>query len=77
MGGAVLQVRLQTMTSAGQGGAAGSGGMIGTAVAVVRAEGPRGLYKGLSASLLRQGTYSLVRFAAYDWLSGRMRESCA
>lgn len=31
-------------------------------------EGPRGLYVGLSASLLRQMTYSVTRFGAYDKL---------
>ncbi len=31
-----------------------------------RREGPRGLYVGLTASLLRQMTYSVTRFGAYD-----------
>lgn len=33
-----------------------------------REEGPRGLYVGLTASLLRQMTYSVTRFGAYDKL---------
>ena len=32
-------------------------GMLATAGGVLRAEGPAGLYKGLTASLLRQGTF--------------------
>ena len=34
----------------------------------LREEGPRGLYVGLTASLLRQMTYSVTRFGAYDQL---------
>lgn len=34
----------------------------------LREEGPRGLYVGLTASLLRQMTYSVTRFGAYDKL---------
>lgn len=32
--------------------------------------GPRGLYDGLTGTLLRQMTYSMARFAAYDWAKG-------
>ncbi|GAB5587869.1 hypothetical protein Unana1_02769 [Umbelopsis nana] len=35
-------------------------------VYIVRNEGVFGVYSGLSASLLRQGTYSTVRFGLYD-----------
>ncbi|KAI9313457.1 mitochondrial dicarboxylate transporter [Dichotomocladium elegans] len=38
---------------------------------IVKTEGVRALYGGLSASLLRQGTYSTIRFGLYDafkWL---------
>lgn len=35
---------------------------------VARNEGLLALYTGLSASLLRQGTYSTVRFGTYDLL---------
>ncbi|SJX61751.1 probable DIC1-Mitochondrial dicarboxylate carrier protein [Sporisorium reilianum f. sp. reilianum] len=37
-------------------------------VKTFREEGPRGLYVGLTASLLRQMTYSVTRFGAYDKL---------
>lgn len=33
---------------------------------ISRTEGIGALYSGLSASLLRQGTYSTVRFGLYD-----------
>jgi dicarboxylate transporter 10 len=42
--------------------------MIGTMINVARHEGFFALYTGLSASLLRQGTYSTVRFGTYDLL---------
>ena len=41
-------------------------GTIPTTLLVVRNEGAMALYRGLSASLLRQITYSTVRFGAYD-----------
>lgn len=40
--------------------------MSGTFVNIVKTAGPRGLYNGLSASLLRQLTYSTVRFGIYE-----------
>ena len=42
-------------------------GVFSTAALVVRTQGPTGLYKGLSAALMRQATYSATRFAAYDF----------
>ncbi|KAI9201842.1 solute carrier family 25, member 30-like protein [Polychytrium aggregatum] len=33
---------------------------------IVTEEGPRGLYKGISASLLREGTYSTLRMGLYQ-----------
>ncbi|RYP92095.1 hypothetical protein DL770_001756 [Monosporascus sp. CRB-9-2] len=45
--------------------------MSGTFVHVVRGEGVRGLYSGLTASLLRQMTYSTVRFGVYEDLKRR------
>eukprot|EP00494_Astrolonche_serrata_P026126 UN26387 len=33
---------------------------------ILKTQGVRGLFKGLSASLLRQGVYSGTRFGAYD-----------
>jgi len=41
-------------------------GTVPTTVMIVRNEGFMALYRGLSASLLRQITYSTVRFGAYD-----------
>ncbi|KAI9253886.1 mitochondrial carrier domain-containing protein [Phascolomyces articulosus] len=41
---------------------------------ISRTEGVRALYSGLSASLLRQGTYSTIRFGLYDkfkWIVAR------
>lgn len=43
-------------------------GTVATTMQVVRNEGFMALYRGLSASLLRQITYSTVRFGAYDAL---------
>ncbi|XP_028912824.1 mitochondrial dicarboxylate carrier [Ornithorhynchus anatinus] len=40
--------------------------MTGMAVKVIRTDGLLALYNGLSASLCRQMTYSLTRFAIYD-----------
>ncbi|KAI8142821.1 mitochondrial carrier domain-containing protein [Fennellomyces sp. T-0311] len=43
-------------------------------LSISRTEGVRALYSGLSASLLRQGTYSTIRFGLYDkfkWIVAR------
>uniref|UniRef100_A0A8C5HQE9 Mitochondrial dicarboxylate carrier n=1 Tax=Gouania willdenowi TaxID=441366 RepID=A0A8C5HQE9_GOUWI len=40
--------------------------MMGMAVHVVKNDGPMALYNGLSASLCRQMSYSLTRFAIYE-----------
>ncbi|KAI1102290.1 mitochondrial dicarboxylate carrier [Jackrogersella minutella] len=45
--------------------------MSGTFMHIVRSQGPRGLYNGLTASLLRQMTYSTVRFGVYEELKRR------
>ncbi|KAL2265723.1 hypothetical protein VTJ83DRAFT_6823 [Remersonia thermophila] len=45
--------------------------MTGTFVHVVKHNGLRGLYSGLSASLLRQITYSTTRFGIYEELKSR------
>ncbi|PWZ00595.1 putative DIC1-mitochondrial dicarboxylate carrier protein [Testicularia cyperi] len=42
--------------------------MFSTLLTTVRKDGVRGLYVGMSASLLRQMTYSVTRFGAYDQL---------
>ncbi|XP_041862040.1 mitochondrial dicarboxylate carrier [Melanotaenia boesemani] len=46
--------------------------MIGMTVNVVRREGYLALYSGLSASLCRQMTYSLSRFAIYETVRDRI-----
>ncbi|KAI0011668.1 mitochondrial dicarboxylate carrier [Xylariaceae sp. FL0662B] len=45
--------------------------MSGTFMHIVRSAGPTGLYSGLTASLLRQMTYSTVRFGVYEELKRR------
>lgn len=44
---------------------------------VVARDGPRALYNGISASLLRQLTYSTVRFGVYEDLKARYSRSLA
>lgn len=61
----LVKVRLQTRT----GNMPKS--MSGTFVHVVKNNGVRGLYNGLSASLLRQLTYSTARFGIYEELKQR------
>lgn len=48
--------------------------MSGTFGHILRHEGIRGLYSGLSASLLRQLTYSTTRFALYEAIKSRLTE---
>ncbi|UKZ82015.1 hypothetical protein TrVFT333_009796 [Trichoderma virens FT-333] len=58
-------VRLQTRK------ADGPKSMSGTFVHVVKNDGPLGLYSGISASLLRQLTYSTARFGIYEEVKQR------
>lgn len=58
----LAKVRLQTTTGSSR------SGMLKTMFTIVTKEGPTALYAGLSASLLRQATYSTVRFGVYDKL---------
>lgn len=53
--------RMQTQTGARK-------SMASVLVTTARQDGIKGIYQGLSASVLRQMTYSLARFAAYDHL---------
>ncbi|KDQ08046.1 hypothetical protein BOTBODRAFT_59592 [Botryobasidium botryosum FD-172 SS1] len=46
--------------------ASGDKGMIQSLRKTVRTAGPRGLFDGISATLMRQMSYSLCRFWAYD-----------
>ncbi|KAJ1593288.1 hypothetical protein NDA11_006866 [Ustilago hordei] len=48
--------------------------MLSLMLKTLKQEGPRGLYVGLSASLLRQMTYSVTRFGAYDQLKEIMQK---
>lgn len=47
-------------------------GMFHGCYTILREEGLRGLYKGLTASLLREGTYSTLRMGLYDVLKDVM-----
>lgn len=71
----VTKVRMQTLT-----GQAGSGGgqtsrpsMLKTMISISRSDGMRGLYVGLTASIFRQMTYSVVRFGSYEAIKEKMR----
>lgn len=55
----LLKVHLQTQQK-------GKIGLVQMGVTVVKSDGILGLYNGLSASLLRQLTYSMTRFAIYE-----------
>ncbi|CAG8718225.1 17715_t:CDS:2 [Acaulospora morrowiae] len=56
------KVRMQTTISANELGS------LGTAIMIIRKEGILGIYNGISASILRQATYSTMRFGIYDKL---------
>ncbi|KAG9292028.1 hypothetical protein G9A89_017927 [Geosiphon pyriformis] len=56
----LVKVRLQTSKGATKASS------LQTALTIIQTEGIRGLYQGLSASLLRQATYSTMRFGTYD-----------
>ena len=45
--------------------------MSGTFIRILKTDGPLGLYSGISASLLRQLTYSTVRFGIYEEMKTR------
>ncbi|KAJ1928662.1 hypothetical protein IWQ60_001867 [Tieghemiomyces parasiticus] len=57
----LVKVRLQTQDTKGR-------GMVRTLLYIGRHEGLLALFNGLSASILRQATYSTVRFGTYDYL---------
>ncbi|KAJ4261484.1 Mitochondrial dicarboxylate transporter [Fusarium torreyae] len=48
--------------------------MVGTFVHILRHDGPLGLYSGISASLLRQMTYSTARFGVYEEIKTRLTQ---
>ena len=69
----LIKVHLQTANTAATAAAGGAGsssgqkgGIYGTVLKVYRSDGIRGFYSGLSASLLRQASYSTTRFALYE-----------
>lgn len=49
--------------------------MSGTFVRIIKSDGPLALYNGISASLLRQLTYSTVRFGVYEEIKSRYTKS--
>lgn len=55
----LIKVHLQTQTTK-------EFGMVGMAVRVCKNDGVLALYNGLSASILRQFTYSMTRFGVYE-----------
>ena len=61
----LIKVRLQTRA------ADGPKSMTSTFSHILKNEGPTGLYAGLTAALLRQLTYSTVRFGVYEELKVR------
>ena len=62
----LVKVRLQTRTPSLP------STMSGTFLHILKTAGPSGLYSGLSASLLRQLTYSTTRFGIYEDLKTRL-----
>ena len=60
----LIKVHLQTANAAAAGGQ--RVGIVGQVFKVYRSDGIRGFWNGLSASLLRQASYSTVRFGIYD-----------
>eukprot|EP00794_Sanderia_malayensis_P008767 gene8767-9704_t len=63
----LLKVHLQTQQSK-------SGGLVSMGIQVAKNEGILGLYNGVSASILRQMTYSSVRFGAYEIVTSKLLE---
>ena len=49
-------------------------GMFTTLIETARASGARGLWSGVSASVLRQATYSTARFQLYDLIQSKAME---
>lgn len=67
----LVKVRLQLQGGAGEAAAAGRG-LLGTAAAIVRSDGVKGLYAGLSGSVLRQSTLIGARIGVFDALKARV-----
>eukprot|EP00297_Palpitomonas_bilix_P012198 CAMPEP_0113873264 /NCGR_PEP_ID=MMETSP0780_2-20120614/3672_1 /TAXON_ID=652834 /ORGANISM="Palpitomonas bilix" /LENGTH=311 /DNA_ID=CAMNT_0000858887 /DNA_START=12 /DNA_END=947 /DNA_ORIENTATION=- /assembly_acc=CAM_ASM_000599 len=64
----VMKVRLQSQGEGVKGGVDSRKykGFVRGAMTVVREEGIQGLYKGLPPALVRESTYSTIRFGAYE-----------
>ncbi|KAI9720500.1 MAG: Mitochondrial dicarboxylate transporter [Chrysothrix sp. TS-e1954] len=63
----LIKVRLQTQSSDPTSSTARRSALQ-TALSIIRNDGPLALYAGLSASILRQATYSTTRFGVYESL---------
>lgn len=75
----LAKVRMQTAGNAAQASASAQApvkklGMVGTLVGVMKNEGVFKIYQGLSASLLRQATYSTARFGVYEFLKEQVKQ---
>ncbi|KAK2160728.1 hypothetical protein LSH36_127g03059 [Paralvinella palmiformis] len=63
----LLKVHLQTQQ-------VGKIGLLQMGIKVVKGDGVLGLYNGLSASILRQLTYSMSRFAIYETVKNNLQQ---
>ncbi|GEQ66899.1 hypothetical protein JCM33374_g562 [Metschnikowia sp. JCM 33374] len=63
----LAKVRLQTATKPGQ-------SLFSMVYQIIKNEGLFSIYSGLTASLLRQATYSTVRFGAYEFMKEAYQE---
>lgn len=63
----LAKVRLQTASVPGQ-------SLVSMVYQIIRNEGFLKIYSGLTASLLRQATYSTVRFGAYEYMKESYQE---
>ncbi|KAJ2784413.1 hypothetical protein H4R18_001123 [Coemansia javaensis] len=61
----LLKVRLQTVKGSP---GAGGGRLAHVVGSIYSQQGVLGFYNGISAAVLRQMTYSMARFATYDWM---------
>ena len=70
----LVKVRLQLAGASGEQACVGArpSGLFGTAAAVVRSDGLRGLYQGISGSVLRQTTVIGCRLGVYDALKSQL-----
>eukprot|EP00002_Diphylleia_rotans_P027459 TRINITY_DN5505_c0_g1_i2.p1 TRINITY_DN5505_c0_g1~~TRINITY_DN5505_c0_g1_i2.p1 ORF type:complete len:189 (-),score=42.21 TRINITY_DN5505_c0_g1_i2:35-601(-) len=72
----LVKVRMQLRgEGASSGGSAVKMGTVQTLRHVAQSEGVSALYKGLSASLLRQATYSSARIGIYNGVAAKLKDS--